>query len=149
MWRAVRDAPGPLSTPSHLVSHYIINRFIDCMEPSASFFLFFYFFVSGCRLSLVGTFHSLHLPTHAHVHMEGEISGHSPSATALPRNLSQSPKGPRCRWRWQPKCVGDSVGEGQAEDTWMPLRTMPAQAAAPDQPTGKAGTSQPSQPSLT
>ena len=38
MWRAVKNAPGPLSMPSHLVSNYIINRCIDCMEPSASFF---------------------------------------------------------------------------------------------------------------
>ena len=72
-----------------------------------------FFFVSGCLLSSVGTFHSLHLPTHAHFHMEGEISGHSPPATALPRNLSRSPKGPRCCWRWQPKCRWNSTGRGR------------------------------------
>ena len=37
---AVKNAPGSVSTPSHLVSHDIINRSIDCMELSASgFFL--------------------------------------------------------------------------------------------------------------
>ena len=107
--RAVKNAPGSVSMPSHLVSHNVINRSIDCMELSALGF----FFVSGCLLSSVGTFHSLHLPTHAHFHMEGEISGHSPPATALPRNLSRSPKGPRCRWRWQPKCRWDSAGRGR------------------------------------
>lgn len=114
------------------------------MEPVRFlFFLFFIFFVSGCRLSLVWHLSFLHLPTHAHVHMEGEISTQLFLPHSPPQKPLSLPKDPDVTQ--MAACGVETVGGRAAEDTGMPPPEQCRSSCCP-RPAYREGGHQPAQP---